>query len=228
MVYGYTRESTDGQEGTSQRAEIREKTGSIGMIVDEWIVETEPANGERKMHELMHRIGAGDMIAVTDLSRIGRSMRDIYSLVGNVTDRGAAIWAVRGGQRVGAGMDAAGAMLCGVLGMAAEIERELISERTRSGLRAAKAAGKRLGRPHGVSKLDAKASEIARLRELGVNKADVARIVGCSRSTLALWLSRRKPEVQGSWKTATLSPAMPTAVTMELADAPPPPMMLRV
>jgi DNA invertase Pin-like site-specific DNA recombinase len=87
-------------------------------------------------------------------------------------------------------MDIAAEALLFALGIRAQIERNLIIERTRSGLRAARSKGVRLGRMPGVSKLDSKADEIQKLLAAKVSKAAVARILGVSRTTVVQWVRR--------------------------------------
>jgi putative DNA-invertase from lambdoid prophage Rac len=192
MIYGYTRVSTDKQDAQRQRTDLLEAANKAGLMVESWVEEKiSSRNGDRMIFPLVAKLQRGDTILVTELSRIGRSLREINKLVEECRQRGASILTANNGERLGEGMSIAGEALLFALGIGAQIERDLISERTKSGLRAARAKGKKLGRPAGVSKLDVKAAEIAKYLALGVNKADVARIVGCSRSLLNAWLQRK-------------------------------------
>ena len=127
---------------------------------------------------------------MTELSRIGRSLREINDMISQCRNRHASIWTVNNGQHLGAEMDIAAEALLFALGIRAQIERNLIIERTRSGLRAARSKGVRLGRMPGVSKLDSKADEIQKLLAAKVSKAAVARILGVSRTTVVQWVRR--------------------------------------
>lgn len=193
MVYGYTRVSTDRQEAQRQRSDLLEAANKAGLVIGEWIEEKiSSRNGDRAIFPLVERLQKGDIIMVTELSRIGRSLREINALVEDCRKRGASILTTNNGQRLGEGMDIAAEALLFALGIGAQIERDLISERTKSGLRAARASGKTLGRPAGKSKLDDRAEEIERYLAKGINKSDIARLLDVSRSLLASWLKGRK------------------------------------
>jgi DNA invertase Pin-like site-specific DNA recombinase len=195
MVYGYTRVSNNRQDMTRQRSDILEAANKAGLIVEDWIEETISSRTEdREMLRLVQGLREGDIVMVTELSRIGRSLREIDTLVKECRSRRASIFTTKNGQRLGAGMDVAAQAMALALDIGAQIESDLISERTKSGLMAARTSGKRLGRPAGVSRLDALEPEIRKYLNLGVDKANVARIVGCSRSILHRWLSRH-PEI---------------------------------
>jgi DNA invertase Pin-like site-specific DNA recombinase len=155
MLYGYIRVSTIEQDTARQRADILEAANAAGLQVAKWV--EEKASGvakERAVHTLLDKLEEGDVIAVTELSRIGRSLREINDMVSQCRNRKASIWTVNNGQRLGADMDIAAEALLFALGIGAQIERDLIIERTKSGLRAAQAKGVRLGRIPGTSKLE--------------------------------------------------------------------------
>jgi len=191
MLYGYIRVSTIEQDTARQRADILEVANAAGLQVAKWV--DEKASGvakDRAIHALLDKIEEGDVIAVTELSRIGRSLREINDMVSQCRKRRAAIWTVNNGQHLGADMDVAAEALLFALGIGAQIERNLVIERTRSGLRAARAKGVRLGRIPGTSKLDNRAGEIQKLLAAKVSKAAVARILGVSRTTVVQWMRR--------------------------------------
>jgi len=191
MLYGYIRVSTIEQDTARQRADILEAANAAGLQVAKWV--EEKASGvakDRAVHTLLDKLEEGDVIAVTELSRIGRSLREINDMVSKCRNRKASIWTVNNGQHLGEDMDIAAEALLFALGIGAQIERDLVIERTRSGLRAALAKGVRLGRIPGVSKLDNKAEEIQKLLAAKVSKAAVARILGVSRTTVVQWVRR--------------------------------------
>jgi DNA invertase Pin-like site-specific DNA recombinase len=191
MLYGYIRVSTIEQDTARQRADILEAANAKGLQVAKWVEEkVSGVAKDRAIHSLLDRIEEGDVVAVTELSRIGRSLREINDMVSQCRNRKASIWTVNNGQHLGADMDIAAESLLFALGIGAQIERDLIIERTKSGLRAARSRGVRLGRIPGASKLDNKADEIQKLLAAKVSKAAVARILGVSRTTVVQWVRR--------------------------------------
>ena len=190
-MYGYIRVSTVEQDTARQRADILEAANASGFQVGKWVEEkVSGVAKERTVHSLIDKLEEGDVVAVTELSRIGRSLREINDMVSQCRNRHASIWTVNNGQHLGASMDVAAEALLFALGIGAQIERDLIIERTKSGLRAARAKGVRLGRIPGTSKLDEKADEIQKLLAAKVAKAAVARVLGVSRTTVVQWVKR--------------------------------------
>ena len=185
MLYGYIRVSTTEQDTARQRADILEAANAAGLQVGRWV--EQKASGvakERVILCLIDKLEQGDVIAVTELSRIGRSLREINDMVSRCRDKRASIWTVNNGQRLGSDMDVASEALLFALGIGAQIER------TRSSLRAARAKGVRSGRIPGAFKIDDRADEIQKLLSAKVSKAAVARILGVSRTTAVQWVRR--------------------------------------
>lgn len=193
MVYGYTRVSTEKQDAARQHSDLLESANKAGLLIESWVEEKiSSRNGDRMIFPLVERLREDDMILVTELSRLGRSVREIQALISEVAARKATILVTTNSMRLGAKMDIAGETMLFALSISAQLERDIISERTKSGLRAARASGKTLGRPAGKSKLDDKAEEIERYLAKGINKSDIARLLDVSRSLLASWLKGRK------------------------------------
>jgi DNA invertase Pin-like site-specific DNA recombinase len=191
LLYGYIRVSTIEQETARQRADLLEAANAKGLQIVKFIEEKiSGVAPNRDIFSLIERLDEGDVVAVTELSRVGRSLRDINGIVERCRARGATVWTVNNDMHLGANMTVAEEAHLFALGIGAQIERDLIRERTRSGLRAARARGVRLGRTPGVSKLDEKAEEINKLLAAKVSKAAVARILGVSRTTVVQWVRR--------------------------------------
>lgn len=189
MVYGYTRVSTEKQDAERQRADLLEAANAKGIIIGQWVEEKiSSRNGDREIFGLVERLQKGDVVLVTELSRIGRSLREINRIVGDVSKRHASIITTNNGERLGEGMSIAGEALLFALGIGAQIERDLISERTKSGLRAAKARGSTLGRPQGRSSLEPQGALIKGYLAKGLDKANIARLLGVSRATVNQWV----------------------------------------
>ena len=197
MNYGYIRVSTDAQTTLNQEFEITHFCQAQGLSIDGWIEETisgQQAFNKRALGDLLHRVGNGDLIICTELSRLGRSLFMIMEILNICMNKGCQVWSVKEGYRLGE--DIQSKVLAFAFGLSAEIERKLISERTREALARKKAEGKQLGRIRGSHnreyKLDGKAGYIERLLEKRTSLYQIAKCCGVSINTLTRWLGRRK------------------------------------
>jgi len=189
MTYGYARVSTDRQDADRQELDIRRYAEAQGLGSVKLVRETiSSRKAEREIYGLVGKLRDGDVLIVTELSRLARSMIELNGIIADVLRKGASLRVVDG-QAVDESIGSQ--TLVFALGIAAQVERDMISERTKSALRARKAQGVKLGRPAGKSKLDEKAEEIRKYLALGVDKANIARIVGCQRATLYAWIKAR-------------------------------------
>jgi DNA invertase Pin-like site-specific DNA recombinase len=133
---------------------------------------------------------AGDVLVVTELSRLARSSIELDEICAKVIRAGASLKSlspecVVDGSILGQTMKFA-------LGISAQLERDFISERTKSALKARKEQGVKLGRPKGKSKLDERRGDIEKYIELGINKSNIAKLLGCSRTALLNWLANNR------------------------------------
>jgi len=128
------------------------------------------------------------------LSRLGRSVGEIIPLIDTLVTHHMRVFALKEGLRLTGAHDLQTMVIVTLFGLCAEIERTLLSLRTKEALAAAKAAGKVLGRPRGAlgkSKLDGKKEEIKTLLALRVSKASIAKITGVDRATLYHFMRSR-------------------------------------
>ena len=142
----------------------------------------------------MSELAAGDRLVVSELSRLGRSLGEIIELLDAISKSSIAFVAIKGNIRFEGRQDLQTKVMTTLFALFAEVERELISERTREGLARARASGKKLGRPKGslgTSRIDGREDEIRKLLDLGVSKSAVAKITGVSRPTLYNFLNTR-------------------------------------
>jgi DNA invertase Pin-like site-specific DNA recombinase len=149
---------------------------------------------ERKLDVLLERLKPQDALLVSELSRMGRSVGEIITTVDTLVKCKIRFFAITEGLRLNGPQNLQSKVIVTLFGLFAEIERELISLRTKEALAAARACGKRLGRPPGVlgkSKLDGREKEIQDLLALHVSKASIAKITGVDRATLAHFLRSR-------------------------------------
>jgi len=199
-VLAYLRVSTDTQDLNTQRLAILEWANPRGIRVDSWIeatISSRKTLKERRIEELLNKLNPDDTLLVSELSRLGRSVVEIIELVNEFARRKINLIVVKQGIELRAGnkQDMGTKVMLTVFSLLAELERDLISERTKMALARIKAEGKKLGRPKGrtgKSKLDGKEDAIRELLAKGVTKANIARILDCSRSCLVNFIRSRK------------------------------------
>lgn len=194
----YIRVSPDEQDYRNQKFEILNYCDRKGEGVDRWLElkmsSRRPAKA-RRIDELLSALKLGDRLVVSELSRLGRSTGEVIQLVKELTARQVEFVAIKQGLRINSqnDQDMASKVMVTLFSLLAELERDLISERTKIGLARAKAAGKKLGRPKGPvkSKLDGKEAEIKFFLEKDVTKANIAKILGVSWGTLNNFIKRK-------------------------------------
>ena len=146
---------------------------------------------KRQVGAMIDNLRDGDIIIFAEISRIARNTLQVLEVLRHCMEKGISIHVAKQNMVLDGSMQSR--IIATVLGMAAEIEREFISLRTKEGLAKRKAAGMRLGRPPGSAKnlkLDAKASEILKYLKQGITKVNIARLLGVSVTTLNKWLRR--------------------------------------
>lgn len=200
MTYGYIRVSTDRQTVENQRFEISRFCSAQGLSINGWIEETISGTknyDKRKLGQLLERVQAGDLIICAELSRLGRSLFMIMEILSLCMQKGCVVWTIKDGYRLGA--DIQSKVLAFAFGLSAEIERDLISQRTKEALDRKRAEGVKLGRPVGALskrvKLTGKEDAIRVLREEGTSWAQIARLFHVDRSTLV-----RFAKTRGLWE----------------------------
>lgn len=194
MYYAYIRVSTDHQNVENQQHEILTYTQNHNIKIDRWVSETISSRKpltERKFGKLLKRLKKGDVLIATELSRLGRNLLEVMGILQHCLEKACQIWTLKENYRLGA--DIQSKVLAFAFGLAAEIERQLISERTKNSLKRLKDEGKHLGRPHGFSyqKLEKKHNKIVELLDKGVSKAEIARLMGCSWVTLHRYIKSK-------------------------------------
>lgn len=150
MVYGYIRVSSDKQTVENQRFEIDNFCSKQGLNVDGWIEETISGTknyDKRKLGTLLEKVKEDDIIICSELSRLGRSLFMIMEILNHCMEKGCKVWTIKDNYRLGD--DIQSKVLAFAFGLAAEIERDLIAQRTKEALARKKAEGVTLGRPVG-------------------------------------------------------------------------------
>ena len=206
MVYGYIRVSTDKQTLENQRFEITRFCKQEKLKIEQWI--TEKISGtktveKRQLGNLLNIVVEGDLIVCSELSRLGRSFFMIMSILSGCLQRGVKVWTIKDNYRLGD--DIQSKVLAFAFGLSAEIERNLISQRTKEALARRKAEGKTLGRKPGRSvnvKLSGHEKDIRRMLREGKNKAEIGRHFWVHRQTVRIFIEERLTK----WKLKKLFP----------------------
>ena len=193
MIYGYIRVSTDKQTVENQRFEINRFCERHTMVVDKWIEETISGNKDvekRKLGGILDTMQKDDILICAELSRLGRNLLMIMAILNQCMKREVQVWTIKDNYRLGSDINSK--VLAFAFGLSAEIERNLISQRTKEALARKKAEGVILGRPKGskskTKKLTGREAKIQELLNKRISKSAIARILGVHRLTVAGYL----------------------------------------
>lgn len=194
-TWGYIRVSTDTQTVENQRFEIERFCERESMTVDGWVEETvsgAKTPSKRKLGGLLRRLRGGDLLVCSEISRLGRSLFMIMDILNMCMGRGVRVWTIKDNYRLGD--DIQSKVLAFAFGLSAEIERNLIRQRTKEALARKRAEGVALGRPAGSRsrpeslKLHGRGEAVDALLASGMSKAAAARKLRVDRGTLQRWL----------------------------------------
>lgn len=196
MIYGYIRVSTDKQTVENQRFEINQFAIKNNLIIEKWIEETISGTKEvdkRTLGKLLKKTKKDDILICSELSRLGRSLFMIMEVLNFCMKREVKIWTIKDNYRLGE--DIQSKVLAFAFGLSAEIERNLISQRTKEALARKKAEGVILGRPIGKKsskvKLSGKELQIQKLLNKNVSYSAIGRILGVNRITVSKFANER-------------------------------------
>ncbi len=196
MIYGYIRVSTDKQTVENQRFEINQFAIKNNLIIEKWIEETISGTKEvdkRTLGKLLKKTKKDDILICSELSRLGRSLFMIMEVLNFCMKREVKIWTIKDNYRLGE--DIQSKVLAFAFGLSAEIERNLISQRTKEALARKKAEGVILGRPLGRKsskvKLSGKELQIQKLLNKDVSYSAIGRILGVNRITVSKFANER-------------------------------------
>ena len=195
MIYGYIRVSSDKQTVENQRFEINNFCQRENLHIDGWIEETisgTKAYNKRQLGVLLKRVAKDDIIICAELSRLGRNLFRIMEILNICMSKECKVWTIKDNYRLGE--DIQSKVLAFAFGLSAEIERNLISQRTKEALARKKAEGVVLGRPKGKKsspdkyKLSGKEVLIKELLKNGTSHRKIAKICKVDRNTLARFI----------------------------------------
>ena len=194
-VIGYIRVSSARQTLEHQHFEIEQFAKKQGLKIDIWVEEkisSRKALKNRKLGALLDALQENDILISCEISRLGRSMLEVMRILETSLNKNCQVWTIKENYRLG--NDIQSKVLAFAFGLAAEIERNLISQRTKSSLANIRASGKKLGRPFSAEskklKLSANVRKIKNLLDRGITKTQIAQRLGVQRSTLRHFIDR--------------------------------------
>ena len=195
MIYGYIRVSSDKQTVENQRFEITNFCERQKIKINDWIEETSSGTknyDKRQLGKLLKKVDKNDIIICSELSRLGRNLFMIMEILNICMNKECRVWTIKDNYRLGD--DIQSKVLAFAFGLSAEIERNLISQRTKEALARKKAEGKILGRPKGRRnnpekyKLSGKETLIIELLKIGTSQRKIAKLCKVDRNTLARFI----------------------------------------
>ena len=195
MIYGYIRVSSDKQTVENQRFEINNFCTKENLHIDGWIEETISGTknyDKRELGRLLKKVQKDDLIICAELSRLGRSLFMIMEILSLCMKKECRIWTIKDNYRLGD--DIQSKVLAFAFGLSAEIERNLISQRTKEALARKRTEGVTLGRPKGRKsspnkyKLSGRELLISELLKNGTSRRKIAKICKVDRNTLARFI----------------------------------------
>ncbi|MBQ8481243.1 MAG: master DNA invertase Mpi family serine-type recombinase [Alphaproteobacteria bacterium] len=196
MIYGYIRVSTDKQNINNQKFEILNFCNKENLHIDKWINETicgVTDLNKRKLGYLLDVLKSGDILITSELSRLGRNLLQVMSILNICMNKDIQVWTIKDNYRLG--KDIQSKVLAFAFGLSAEIERNLISQRTKEALKRVKNEGKKLGRPLGVKnnklKLSGNEDAISKMLECKIPLTYIAKTFGVNRTTLSKFIREK-------------------------------------
>lgn len=196
-VIAYLRASTDKQDLNHQKLEILEFARRQTLHIDEYVeitISSRKTSKQRRIDELMQLLSEHDTLIVTELSRLGRSTAEVIALVNALIARNIRVITIKQNLDI-ARHDMNSKIVITLFSLFAEIERDLISLRTKEALAAKKSQGQQLGKPKGTlqkSKFDVDVSRITELLGYGLSVRKIAKVLGyTSHIALNTYINKR-------------------------------------
>ncbi len=200
MIYGYIRISTNKQTTENQRFEIKKFAKKNGIIINQWFEETISGTADfqqRKLGKLLKRLTKNDILIASEISRLGRNLLQVMTILHYCLNAEAQVWTIKDNYRLGS--DIQSKVLAFAFGLSAEIERKLISQRTKEALVRIKSEGRKLGRPTGHGnrrfKLSGLEEQISIMLENKMSKSQIARELKVDRMTLLRFIRNQKDDI---------------------------------
>ena len=194
-VIGYIRVSSNKQTVQHQHFEIQQFAEHNNINVDKWVEETissRKALNKRKLGQLLDELQDGDILIAAEISRLGRSLLEVMRILETCLNKNCQVWTLKENYRLG--NDIQSKVMAFAFGLSAEIERNLISQRTKASLESVRATGKRLGRPFSAQskklKLSCNTKKIKYWLNTGMTKYRIAKMMSVSPATVSNFINR--------------------------------------
>lgn len=196
MIYAYIRVSTDKQSVENQRFEILKYADAKKITIDKWIEETVSSRkklSDRMLGQTLDKLKSEDILIVSELSRLGRNLMEVMSILHTCMDGDVKVHTIRENYELGNNINSK--VLAFAFSLSAEIERQLISQRTKEALARKKSEGMKLGRPKGSlsthTKLSGKKQQIKEFLDKRISYTAIGRIFGVHRKTVKSFVESR-------------------------------------
>lgn len=196
MIIAYIRVSTEQQSYEGQRYEIELWCKKRGYHIDMWVQEKVSGRlqlNKRTLGKLLSKMKREDVLVCTELSRLGRNMMMVMSILNTCSSKGIRVYSIKDNFELSDSLNAK--IIAFAFSLAAEIERSLISQRTREALAAKRSAGVKLGRPIGTSKqkkeYEKRRADVLEMRARGVSIAQISKMLGVHPNTLSRYLKEK-------------------------------------
>ena len=194
-VIGYIRVSSNKQTVQHQHYEIQQFAEYNNITVDKWIEETissRKALNKRQLGQLLDELQDGDILIAAEISRLGRSLLEVMHILETCLNKNCQVWTLKENYRLG--NDIQSKVMAFAFGLSVEIERNLISQRTKASLESVKASGKQLGRPFAAQsrklKLSRNTKKVKELLDMGLTKYRIAKMMDVSTATVSNFINR--------------------------------------
>jgi len=196
MIYAYIRVSTDKQTVENQKFEILKYADRKKIQIDEWVEETVSSRrklNDRLLGKTLEKLKTDDTLIVSELSRLGRNLMEVMSILHTCMEKDIKVHTIKENYELGNNINSK--VLAFAFSLSAEIERQLISQRTKEALARKKSEGVKLGRPKGSlskkTKLSGKEEVIKELLSKEIGYAAIGRILGVNRLTVKNFVESR-------------------------------------
>lgn len=209
MIIGYIRVSTLAQDFNNQKNVILNFCNTRKMIVDEFVevqISSGKSHKDRKINQLLETVKAKDVLVITELSRLGRSVSEVLNIVNKLVAKKVRLISIKENIDIENNQSIQSKIMITMVSLFADLERELISKRTKESLELKKAMGVKLGRPKGPgkSKLEPYKEQIQGYLDKDISILNIARLLDVSYTTIYNFIQKHKM-LKGSIKAKMLS-----------------------